>query len=302
MTRRYSSAVDFKQALEERLRRDATGPEIPRRRQLLAFQRLLARVLPGLGRNVVLKGGLALEVRLGGARTTGDIDLVLFGTEDALLERLQALGQLDLGDFMTFEIQPKKTTPDVAGDGVLYGGKRFRVECRLAGKLFGNPFGLDIMFGGHMLGDGTAVQGADYLGFAGIEAPMLPLVPIETHLAEKLHAYTLPRTSPNSRVRELPDMALLATAPDPLHAHRITEAIQLTFRARGTHDAPDVLPAPPLAWRTSYAALASEQKLRWKTLEEVLVAVQAFLDPVLRGDDCGTWSRERWSWSAIATS
>ncbi len=302
MTRRYSSAVDFKQALEERLRRGTVGPEISRRRQLLAFQRLLARVLPGLGRNVVLKGGLALEVRLGGARTTGDIDLVLFGTEDALLERLQALGQLDLGDFMTFEIQPKKTTPDVAGDGVLYGGKRFRVECRLAGKLFGNPFGLDVVFGGHMLGEGTPVQGEDYLGFAGIEAPMLPLVPIETHLAEKLHAYTLPRTSPNSRVRDLPDMALLATVPDPLHARRITEAIQQTFRARGTHDAPSGLPAPPPAWRTSYAALASEQRLRWKTLEELLVAVQAFLDPVLGGDDCGTWSRERWSWSAIATS
>jgi len=65
MTRRYASAVDFKQALEQRLRRDATGPAIPRRRQLLVFQRLLARILPGLGHHLVLKGGLALEVRLG---------------------------------------------------------------------------------------------------------------------------------------------------------------------------------------------------------------------------------------------
>lgn len=118
----------------------------------------------------MLKGGLALEVRLGGARTTGDIDLVLFGTEGTLLARLQALGQLALGDFMTFEIQPKKATPDVAGDGVLYGGKRFRVECKLAGKLFGGPFGLDIVFSGYMLGDATPVQGEDYLGFAGIAA------------------------------------------------------------------------------------------------------------------------------------
>jgi Nucleotidyl transferase AbiEii toxin, Type IV TA system len=297
MTRRYASAVDFKQALEQRLRRDATGPEIPRRRQLLVFQRLLARILPGLGRNLVLKGGLALEVRLGGARTTGDIDLVLFGAEATLLERLQALGQLDLGDFMTFEIQPKKATPDVAGDGVRYGGKRFRVEGKLAGKMFGAPFGLDIVFGGHMLGAATAVTGEDYLGFAGIAAPEIHLLPIETHLAEKLHAYTLPRTSPNSRVRDLPDMALLATVADPLHGHRITEAIQQTFRTRGTHDAPAVLPVPPDAWRTAYAALAAEQRLRWKTLEELLTAVRAFVDPVLRGDDCGTWNRDRWSWS-----
>lgn len=302
MTRRYSSAADFKQALEERLRRSATGFEIQRRRQLVVFQRLLARILPGLGRNLVLKGGLALEVRLGGARTTGDIDLVLFGAEGTILERLQALGQLDLGDFMTFEIQPKKASPEVTGDGVLYGGRRFRVEGKLAGKLFGAPFGLDIVFGGHMLGEATPVQGEDYLGFAGITAPEILLLPIETHLAEKLHAYTLPRTSPNSRVRDLPDMALLASVPDPLHCRRITEAIQQTFRARGTHDAPDILPLPPEAWRTSYAALASEQRLRWKTLEELLAAVQAFLDPVLCGSDCGTWSRERWAWSVPASA
>ena len=299
MTLRYSSAADFKQALEQRLRRAATGPAIQRRRQLLVFQRLLARILPGLGRHIVLKGGLALEVRLGGARTTGDIDLVLFGSEATLLERLQALGQLDLGDFLTFEIQPDRSHPEVTGDGVLYGGKRFRVECKLAGKIYGARFGLDIVFGGTMLGDATRVTGEDYLGFAGIPAPDLLLLPVETHLAEKLHAYTLPRTSPNARVRDLPDMALLATVPDPLHCHRITEAIRNTFDARGTHDAPGTLPLPPEAWRTSYADLAAEQRLRWRTLDGLVVAVRAFLDPVLRDDDCGTWHRERWSWSAL---
>ena len=72
----------------------------------------------------------------------------------------------------------------------------------LAGKIYGTPrFGLDIVFGGHLLGEATPVTGEDYLGFAGIAPPELHLVPTETHLAEKLHAYTLPRTSPNSRVR-----------------------------------------------------------------------------------------------------
>jgi hypothetical protein len=258
MARQYSSAIDFKQALEQCLRRDATGFEIQRRRQLLVFQRLLARVMSGLGRHVVLKGGLALEIRIDGARTTRDIDLALFGAEGTILERLQALGQLDLGDFMTFEIQPDKSNPEVTGDGVLYGGKRLRVECKLAGKLYGARFGLDIIFGGVMLGDATPIKGEDFLGFAGIAAPDLQLLPIETHVAEKLHAYTLPRTSPNSRVRDLPDMALLATVADPLHGHRIAEAIQQTFGARKTHDPPGALPLPPDGWRVSYAALAAE--------------------------------------------
>ncbi len=297
MTRRYASPIAFKQALEQRLKRGAIGVEMQRRRQLVAFHRLLARISFSLGRNVVLKGGLALEIRLQGARTTRDIDLALFGAEGSLLERLQALGQLDLGDFMTFEIQPNKDSPEVTGDGVVYGGKRFRVECKLAGKPFGARFGLDIVFGGQMLGDATPVVGEDYLGFAGIPAPTLQLLPIETHIAEKLHAYTLPRTSPNSRVRDLPDITLLASVPGELHAHRIAEAILLTFRARGTHDPPLSLPSPPDAWRSLYAALALDQQLRWKTLEELYDRAHVFLDPVLRGDG-GTWRRDLWSWSA----
>jgi hypothetical protein len=284
MTRRYSSAADFKQALENHLRRKATGLDVTRRRQRLVFQRLLTRIAHKLGQTVVLKGGLALELRLERARTTRDVDLVLFGSEAALLERLQALGQEDHGDFLTFEIQPSKDTPEVTGDGVLYGGKRFRVEAKLAGKLYGAPFGLDIVFGGHMLGEATPVVDEDYLGF-------------ETHLAEKLHAYTLPRPSPNSRVRDLPDMALLATVPDPLTGRRIAEAIHKTFQARATHAVPGVLPPPPSAWRTLYADLAQEHRLPWKGIDELVAAVQAFLDPVLRGEDCGAWLREPWSWS-----
>lgn len=297
MTRRYSSAVDFKQAVEERLRRSATGFEIQRRRQLLVFQRLLARVTSGFGRSVVLKGGLCLEIRIDGARTTRDIDLAIFGDEATILARLQALGQLDLGDFMTFEIQPDRTHPELTGGGLVYGGRRFRAECKLAGKIYGARFHLDIVFGGHMLGNATPVKGEDFLGFAGIPAAELLLVPVETHIAEKLHAYTLPRPSPNSRVRDLPDMALLATVSDPLDGHRIAEAIRQTFRARATHDPPGALPPPPEFWRTLYADLAAEHRLQWKTIEELVVAVQAFLDPILNGEDCGAWHRERWLWS-----
>jgi hypothetical protein len=140
MTRCYSSAVDFKQALEDRLRRGTTGFGIQRRRQLLVFQRLLARVASGFERSVVLKGGLCLEIRIDGARTTRDIDLVIFADEATILARLQALGQLDLGDFMTFEIQPDRTRAELTGDGLVYGGRRFRVECKLAGKIYGARF------------------------------------------------------------------------------------------------------------------------------------------------------------------
>lgn len=148
-----------------------------------------------------------------------------------------------------------------------------------------------------MLGAATAVTGEDYLGFAGIAAPTILVVPVETHLAEKLHAYTLPRTSPNARVRDLPDMALLATVEQPLHGHRIAEAIQQTFRTRKTHDPPRALPPPPEGWQVSYAAFAQDHRLRWRALDEVVAAVEVFLNPVLAGTECGTWDREHWGWA-----
>jgi hypothetical protein len=67
----YESPGAFKQALEHRLRAaSASGDAFARRRQLLVFDRFLARVVQALGNAVVLKGGLVLELRLERARTT----------------------------------------------------------------------------------------------------------------------------------------------------------------------------------------------------------------------------------------
>ena len=72
---------------------------------------------------------------------------------------------------------------------------------------------------------------------------MLRLYPIETHLPEKLHAYTMPRPRPNSRVKDLPDIALLATAQS-IDAKRLREALEQTFTFRKTHELPSRLPDP----------------------------------------------------------
>ena len=295
MSRRYASPASFKEALEARLKRDAAGGfALQRRRQSLVFQRFLARVQAQLG-NAILKGGFALEIRLERARSTRDVDLVLHGPHASLLEQLRAAGQLDLDDFMTFEVQEKRHAPDVTGDGVRYGGKRYTVECKLAGKLYGSRFGADIVFGGPMLGEPAWVDGGDFLGFVGISAPKFRVLPVETHIAEKLHAYTLPRATANDRFRDLPDIALLATARERLTCRRIQEAIAQTFEYRGTHGAPGSVPPPPPAWIDLYAELAREHELSWSTLDEVFTAVARFLDPALAMED-GVWDREAWSW------
>ena len=52
-----------------------------------------------MGAAAILKGGLALELRLDRARTTKDVDLRMVGSPEGILERLQEAGRLDLGDF-----------------------------------------------------------------------------------------------------------------------------------------------------------------------------------------------------------
>jgi Nucleotidyl transferase AbiEii toxin, Type IV TA system len=292
----YSSPEAFKQALEQRLRAStATGADFARKRQLLVFDRFLARAVAALGDATVLKGGLALELRLERARTTKDVDLRLTGSAEDLLAKLQTAGRLHLGDFMNYEIGPDDDHPRIQNDGMQYDGLRFRAVCKLAGKLYGQPFGVDVAFGDPMLGAPDAVVADDVLSFAGIAPPRLLLYPLETHIAEKLHAYTMPRTRPNSRVKDLPDLALLATTQS-LEATRLRTAITQTFGFRRTHAVPAALPAPLPAWAAPYAAMAREDRLPWPTLGEVTAAVQAFLDPVLATAIDAAWQPERWIW------
>lgn len=241
--RTYASAESFKQALEQRLRTAAKGSaRLARQRQLLVFDRFLARVVAELGESATLKGGLVLELRLERARTTKDVDLRMMGSSDDLLAKLQAAARRDLGDFMTFEIGPDEDHPTIRNDVMPYDGLRFRASCGLAGKVYGQPFGVDVAFGDPILGDPDVVTATDVLGFAGIAPPRLRLYPIETHIAEKLHAYTMPRIRPNSRVKDLPDLALLATVR-AIEARRLRAALEATFTFRKTHPLPTMVPA-----------------------------------------------------------
>jgi len=136
--RTYFAAASFKQALEQRLRSSVSGgTAFARKRQLLVFDRFLARVVLELGDSAMLKGGLVLELRLERARTTKDVDLRLTGSADDVLAQLQHAGRRNLGDFMTFEVGPDEDHPDIRNDGMQYEGKRYRAECKLAGKLYG---------------------------------------------------------------------------------------------------------------------------------------------------------------------
>jgi hypothetical protein len=296
--RTYATAAAFKQALEQRLRTaTGSGAELAKRRQLLVFDRFLARVVDEVGDAVTLKGGLAMELRLERARTTKDVDVRMIGAPDDILDTLRAAVRRDLGDFMVFTVRPDDDHPEIRGDGMKYDGMRFRAECTLAGKIYGRPFGVDVAFGDPILGDPDTFVAADVLAFAGIAPPILRIYPIVTHIAEKLHAFTMPRKRPNSRVKDLPDLALIATA-GPLDNRRLRAAIEQTFTFRHTHRIPRRLPDPPTIWEKPDAAIAQKDRLPWATLDEVAAAARSFLDPMLAGESDARWDHESWSWTA----
>lgn len=90
------------------------------------------------------------------------------------------------------------------------------------------------------------------------------------------------------------DLALLATT-GPFESAALREAIHGSFAQRASHDVPSSIPAPSDQWTAGYADMVEENHLRWTTLADVTSAVQAFLDPVLRGED-GVRDPASWSW------
>ena len=299
MPRSYATPLAFKNAVEQRLRNetDASGMDLQRRRQLFVFDRFLARLFRILNDAVVLKGGLVIELRLERARTTKDIDLRMTGNPDDVLARLQKAGRLDLGDFLQFEVTADPRHPEIDAEGMAYQGLQYKAEAQLAANIYGMPFGINVAFTEPMHGLPEEVEGSSFLEFAGIEPGRFRIYPLETHVAEKLHAYTLPRKHPNSRVKDLPDIALLASTRD-IEGAALRAAIDRIFDHRATHPVPISVPDPPSFWAPVYERIAENDGLQWRTLVEVTVAVQSFLDPVL-AHNATSWRSESWSWSEV---
>lgn len=260
----------------------------------VVMDRFVARLGVALGDQVVLKGGMVLELRMQEARSTKDVDVRLVGKPEETLVRLQQAGRLDLQDHLLYRVVPDPRHPSIDAEGMTYEGLRFKVQCELAGKPFGAPFGLDVAFAEPMAGQPERVEGPGFLAFAGVTPGSILIYPVATHLAEKLHAYTLPRSRPNSRVKDLPDIALLALI-GPLEAEGIRKAIDETFGHRGVQPVPTSLPPPSESWVTPYLRMAKRDALRWHELHELYAAVQLFLDPVLQGVE-GQWRPEDWKW------
>jgi hypothetical protein len=293
----YASPEAFKQAIEQRIRMGAGAAGMARFRQVLVFDRFLARVFQRFGDRAIVKGGVVLELRLERARTTRDVDIRMSGSSKSLIADLEDASRLDLGDFLSFTVTPDRDAPTIEGDGMVYDGLRFRVQAMLAGKMYAGPFGLDVGFGDVLTEAPETIDGSDFFSFAGVARARHRVYPRVSHIAEKFHAYTLPRARENSRVKDLPDLALLA-GMGPLDATAVRKALDATFTFRKSHVLPTSFPAAPASWAARYSKIARDDELPWPSLDVVEAAARAFLDPVLAGTstETSTWSPDAWLW------
>lgn len=279
--RTYATAGAFRTALEDRLRKTAASEQVDlsRLRRQVSFDRLLARLFQSEAAPWALKGGYALELRLKTARTTIDIDLALpsgalpstrEGEANQIVhEMLQKAASIPLGDWFQYGIG----LPVMDLDAAPYGGARYPVEARMDARIFAR-FHLDVGVGDAVIKPLETVEGRDWLRFAGIGAPPFRMIPGEQQFAEKLHAYTLPRSTPNRRVKDLIDLLLLIRS-GKLAKERIAKAVRATFEHRKTHLLPTKLLEPPEGWGKQFSELATECRLP-EDMGAAFEKVQAF--------------------------
>jgi predicted nucleotidyltransferase component of viral defense system len=280
----YETPAAFRHALEERLRQreQETGEPLVRMRKRLVFERCMVRLQKKSGSPWVVKGGFALELRLGlRARMTKDLDLGVdmgyFGgrklssaeVAEKLREDMESAGEdKDRFAFIVSEGEEQLQIPGVQA-------YRFTVEARLAGRRF-ETVRVDVGVGDPLVLPLETLKGSDLLSFAEIPSPRIRTTSLAQHLAEKVHALTRPfKESISSRVKDLADIMLLMNLglPDPL---AVRNAVGEIFASRRSHDIPKRIDDPPATWASSYAAMAQELGLKEQTLDSAIARLNDY--------------------------
>jgi hypothetical protein len=225
-------------------------------RRHFVFQRILVRL--SADDNWVLKGGFALEVRLGlDARATKDLDLAMLEdldgieAQDRLLDALDA----DAGDGLTFQVSPPRA---IASDDAGNPGWKFTVTSVLGGKVFAS-LRLDVVARSAEIAGGVdTIEVPPPILAERLSSAAMPAVDIAQHAAEKFHAMarTYAGDRPSSRVKDLVDIVLLVEAGLLPHPD-LPGRLQKVWQVRDGAPPPAQLPDFPASWPNDFAAMAA---------------------------------------------
>jgi len=265
--KKYKNPEDFRKSLEQKLRNVSSklNQDLERIRRQVAFERFLARLFSSNTHSWLLKGGYAMELRFDIARATKDLDLMISDFKQfindeenkTLLLALREDSSLDLEDFFQFIVsEPKREL-----EQPIYGGARFLVESSIGGRRF-VKFNLDVGLGDVAIKPIENRKSIGWLEDLGFPSITYKLINVEQQFAEKIHAYTLPRNTINSRVKDVIDILLLIES-DLVDKKLLAESISKVFFRRKTHNIPDNLNVFPEDWKSSFNDLVKKCEIKY---------------------------------------
>ena len=258
---------------------------------VVAIDRLLVRLLAAAPRQWVVKGGYANQLRRpDDARFTEDLDLKIDAGIDSAPELLASGFAVDLADDFSYEV----AVPGAPLQGPPGGGLRFVVVARLAGSEIVR-FKVDVSAADIVVGELDSYLSDPVLERLGFLRSRFPVYPISQHVAEKLHALTLPRDVENTRVRDLVDLVWFIRH-FTFRSEALAAACEATFQRRGTHSWPPVIGTPPASWTRPYASWRDGLNLADPTPAAAASSVRSFLQPVIAGRSAMTWDPLAGEW------
>jgi predicted nucleotidyltransferase component of viral defense system len=227
-----------------------------------ALERLLHRLSLSPHRDrFVLKGALLLTTWFDEPhRATRDLDLLGFGdpSDDALMSVFREVMTITIDDGMTFDTAKLKIQP--IREDAEYGGSRLITTATLSGARI--PIVVDVGFGDAIE---PGAEDIELPVLLDMPSPHLRAYPLETVIAEKLHAMAVLGLA-NSRMKDYYDVWMLTRAFS-IDTHRLRRAVDATFERRRT-------PVPtsiPEGLSDAFAADADKQA-QWQAFARNLAA------------------------------
>lgn len=288
---RFNQPRSFQMAL------NSAAKNSPRRQTAMddhVRHQFLARIFASPTEPWVLKGGTAILARVHDARATKDVDLMRQGGLEEAIGALRRACAVDLGDWLTFEVQTPKR---MSGGQPNVDGRRINISVTLGAKAL-TPVKVDLVVGSFMTAEPERIDTSPPYKIEGVDLNVpMRLYPAVDHVADKICATAELHSggTPSSRVRDLVDIVVLASTA----TFSLTD-LQAAIRGEWLHRQ---LPGPPffdppLAWARTYGKAARD--VPWLgPLQEFETAsrfAEMFLSPALASEERAmNWDKASWT-------
>ncbi len=300
----WTSPEATRRGLSQLIRNRYPPAERQLRVQEIAFRRLLARLFARHPGGWVVKGGVALVLRLDPNRTSDDIDITYIleaGGHALAVERLREACAVDLDDFITFQVGRVITDSTTDGDPTV----SVRVTTQI-GTTDWTSFNIDLAQPAlDVLSEPLQPRSA-LTGLSAVDAiPGLMTLPLAPQIAQKTCAmfeHHGPGRHHSTRARDLVDIAMISDQQAGIRLADLLaefEKEQALRHTRGTLDRPlpeslALTPDQTADWRQRWPGATRNSPL---TFDQALERATTFLAPALaRSRDKLTWDPTTRTW------